>query len=188
MLNTDVSTCCPATTLEHGDIRRSRTRNASPCTDRGCKWPKSGRYVYVPVTISSTYSKSQKLGVDFTNLESFSPKSFTFLQKVNQCERNVQRLGYGAWRHGLLSWTLLTSLCFVLQPQNSAESSLMPWCRSTTPPAFALCGDAGMSTTSTSSLGLGRCTGSVLDVANLWFVLEKVDHFSNTLHEFRTQN
>lgn len=107
MLNTDVSTCCPATTLEHGDIRRSRTRNASPCTDRGCKWPKSGRYVYVPVTISSTYSKSQKLGVDFTNLESFSPKSFTFLQKVNQCERNVQRLGYGAWRHGLLSWTLV---------------------------------------------------------------------------------
>lgn len=44
--------------LEHGDIRRSLRRNAAPCTATGCKWPKhSNGYVYVPISISSQYSR-----------------------------------------------------------------------------------------------------------------------------------
>ncbi|KAM8763426.1 hatching enzyme 1.2-like [Acanthopagrus schlegelii] len=46
--------------LMHGDIRQNLDRNASPCTARGCKWPKRGRHVYVPVTISSRYSRAER--------------------------------------------------------------------------------------------------------------------------------
>ncbi|XP_074522558.1 high choriolytic enzyme 1-like [Halichoeres trimaculatus] len=42
------------TKLIHGDILPSLTRNAVPCTAAGCKWPKTGKYVYVPVDISTT--------------------------------------------------------------------------------------------------------------------------------------
>lgn len=43
--------------IVHGDIAIPRTRNADPCTAKGCKWPKSQNYVFVPVIISSRYSK-----------------------------------------------------------------------------------------------------------------------------------
>lgn len=46
-----------ASRLTHGDIRQNLDRNASPCTARGCKWPKRNGRVYVPVAISSRYSK-----------------------------------------------------------------------------------------------------------------------------------
>ncbi|CAI5672214.1 high choriolytic enzyme 1-like [Oreochromis niloticus] len=46
--------------LIHGDIAPSLTKNAVPCTATGCKWPKSGRYVYVPVFISSAYTPSER--------------------------------------------------------------------------------------------------------------------------------
>ncbi|XP_069581738.1 low choriolytic enzyme-like [Brachyistius frenatus] len=41
-----------------GDIMVSWSRNASPCTARGCKWPKSGQYVYVPVSFSFSYTET----------------------------------------------------------------------------------------------------------------------------------
>ncbi|KAM4596427.1 high choriolytic enzyme 2-like [Fundulus diaphanus] len=37
-----------------------RTRNADPCTATGCKWPKSGRFVFVPYEISSAYSEKER--------------------------------------------------------------------------------------------------------------------------------
>uniref|UniRef100_A0A3B3V902 Metalloendopeptidase n=1 Tax=Poecilia latipinna TaxID=48699 RepID=A0A3B3V902_9TELE len=45
-----------------GDIAVPNTlsRNADECTDRGCKWPKSGRYVYVPYFISETFSQEER--------------------------------------------------------------------------------------------------------------------------------
>ncbi|KAF0042744.1 hypothetical protein F2P81_004081 [Scophthalmus maximus] len=46
--------------LVHGDVVPNRRRNAASCTAYGCKWPKSGRYVYVPITISSAYSRAQR--------------------------------------------------------------------------------------------------------------------------------
>ncbi|XP_056241994.1 hatching enzyme 1.2-like [Seriola aureovittata] len=48
------------THLTHGDIVPNLNRNADPCTARGCKWPKRGRYVIVPVSISSAYTTSER--------------------------------------------------------------------------------------------------------------------------------
>ncbi|KAM9367052.1 hatching enzyme 1.2-like [Symphorus nematophorus] len=50
------------TGLVHGDIRPNTQRNAVPCTARGCLWPKRGRFVYVPVSFSSRYTKAE---IDF---------------------------------------------------------------------------------------------------------------------------
>ncbi|CAK6976980.1 high choriolytic enzyme 1-like [Scomber scombrus] len=35
-------------------------RNADPCTARGCKWRKYGRYVRVPIVISNSYSSAER--------------------------------------------------------------------------------------------------------------------------------
>ncbi|XP_034535778.1 high choriolytic enzyme 1-like [Notolabrus celidotus] len=48
------------TKLIHGDILPSLSRNADSCTANGCKWPKSGRFVYVPVAISSSYTSEER--------------------------------------------------------------------------------------------------------------------------------
>uniref|UniRef100_A0A8C5B6N4 Metalloendopeptidase n=1 Tax=Gadus morhua TaxID=8049 RepID=A0A8C5B6N4_GADMO len=51
--------------ITHGDIAQTTgltsTRNASPCTAKGCTWPKSSRgYVYVPIQISRRYSSEER--------------------------------------------------------------------------------------------------------------------------------
>ncbi|TNN33516.1 High choriolytic enzyme 2 [Liparis tanakae] len=50
------------TTLEDGDlVPIVATRNADPCVLTGCKWPKQGSYVYVPVSIdSSDYTRIER--------------------------------------------------------------------------------------------------------------------------------
>ncbi|XP_054626978.1 low choriolytic enzyme-like [Dunckerocampus dactyliophorus] len=48
------------THLIHGDIALNVQRNADPCTDTGCKWPKYGKYVYIPISISSSYSRTER--------------------------------------------------------------------------------------------------------------------------------
>ncbi|XP_068584873.1 high choriolytic enzyme 1-like [Cebidichthys violaceus] len=48
------------TRLVHGDIVPNLQRNADPCVKSGCKWPKRGRYVYVPVAISSAYTRDER--------------------------------------------------------------------------------------------------------------------------------
>ncbi|XP_061590726.1 low choriolytic enzyme-like [Cololabis saira] len=45
-------------------------KNADPCTGRGCKWPKSGRYVYVPYYIDNTYSDKER-SIILRGLKSF---------------------------------------------------------------------------------------------------------------------
>uniref|UniRef100_A0A3Q1J027 Metalloendopeptidase n=1 Tax=Anabas testudineus TaxID=64144 RepID=A0A3Q1J027_ANATE len=45
--------------LKHGDIKPVSNRNAVPCTATGCKWPKTGSYVIVPVAISSDFDPQQ---------------------------------------------------------------------------------------------------------------------------------
>uniref|UniRef100_UPI0037E90FC0 uncharacterized protein n=1 Tax=Semicossyphus pulcher TaxID=241346 RepID=UPI0037E90FC0 len=51
------------TRLVHGDIMPNLNRNADPCTSKGCKWPKRGKYVYVPVIISSRYTKTERMTI-----------------------------------------------------------------------------------------------------------------------------
>ncbi|CAL8236658.1 unnamed protein product [Arctogadus glacialis] len=51
--------------ITHGDIAQTTgltsTRNASPCTAKGCTWPKSSSgYVYVPIQISRRYSSEER--------------------------------------------------------------------------------------------------------------------------------
>uniref|UniRef100_A0A3Q2YTA8 Metalloendopeptidase n=1 Tax=Hippocampus comes TaxID=109280 RepID=A0A3Q2YTA8_HIPCM len=54
----------PVTTpLIHGDIAINLQRNAHACTAAGCKWPKTGGYVYVPVMISSGFSTQESLTI-----------------------------------------------------------------------------------------------------------------------------
>ncbi|XP_041647456.1 high choriolytic enzyme 2-like [Cheilinus undulatus] len=48
------------TRLVHGDLLPNTDRNADTCTASGCKWPKTGNYVYVPVTISSQYTREEQ--------------------------------------------------------------------------------------------------------------------------------
>uniref|UniRef100_UPI0009B4A86E high choriolytic enzyme 2-like n=1 Tax=Monopterus albus TaxID=43700 RepID=UPI0009B4A86E len=45
--------------LVHGDIKPNTNKNAVPCTATGCKWPKSGSYVIVPVAISADYTQAE---------------------------------------------------------------------------------------------------------------------------------
>uniref|UniRef100_A0A3Q2Z555 Metalloendopeptidase n=1 Tax=Hippocampus comes TaxID=109280 RepID=A0A3Q2Z555_HIPCM len=63
-----------STPLIHGDIAINLQRNADPCSAAGCKWPKTGGYVYVPVIISSGFSKSQSLTI-MNSLISFYEKT-----------------------------------------------------------------------------------------------------------------
>ncbi|XP_050929233.1 high choriolytic enzyme 2 [Lates calcarifer] len=48
------------TPLIYDDIVPNLHRNADPCTATGCKWPKIGRYVRVPVSISSSYTREER--------------------------------------------------------------------------------------------------------------------------------
>ncbi|XP_047218517.1 hatching enzyme 1.2-like [Girardinichthys multiradiatus] len=56
----------------HGDIAVPDTffKNAHQCTARGCKWPKSGLYVYVPYYISPYFSRKQQ-SIILRGLQSF---------------------------------------------------------------------------------------------------------------------
>ncbi|XP_041842007.1 low choriolytic enzyme-like [Melanotaenia boesemani] len=47
------------------------SRNADPCTATGCKWPKTGRYVYVPYYISTNYT-SKEANIIMKGLQSFN--------------------------------------------------------------------------------------------------------------------
>ncbi|KAM9766151.1 hatching enzyme 1.2-like [Menidia menidia] len=60
------------TAVVHGDVAMPTTlgRNADPCTARGCRWPKTGRYVYVPYYISPDYTQQER-GVILAGLQSF---------------------------------------------------------------------------------------------------------------------
>ncbi|MED6276024.1 hypothetical protein CHARACLAT_032718, partial [Characodon lateralis] len=48
------------TPLIFGDIAPTKNRNAVPCTATGCKWPKSGGFVYIPVQIGSEYTTAER--------------------------------------------------------------------------------------------------------------------------------
>ncbi|KAM4630496.1 hatching enzyme 1.2-like [Polymixia lowei] len=48
--------------IEYGDIAMpTSSRNAVPCTARGCRWPRNRNgFVYVPIAISSSYSTEER--------------------------------------------------------------------------------------------------------------------------------
>ncbi|XP_039983464.1 high choriolytic enzyme 2-like [Xiphias gladius] len=89
-----------ATSLTYGDIVPNKNRNADPCTARGCKWPKSGSHVIVPVVISSRYSRNEQM-VIIKSLLTF--QWFTCIRFVWKGPRHKHYLyffpGTGCWSH-----------------------------------------------------------------------------------------
>uniref|UniRef100_A0A3Q2CDR9 Metalloendopeptidase n=1 Tax=Cyprinodon variegatus TaxID=28743 RepID=A0A3Q2CDR9_CYPVA len=65
--------CVTETAVLYDDIAKPKTlsRNADPCTAKGCKWPKSGSYVYVPYFISESYSQKER-SIIIRGLQSFN--------------------------------------------------------------------------------------------------------------------
>ncbi|XP_053281667.1 high choriolytic enzyme 2 [Pleuronectes platessa] len=49
-----------STNLVDGDVVETSLRNAASCTYYGCKWPKRGSIVYVPVYISTRFSSAER--------------------------------------------------------------------------------------------------------------------------------
>lgn len=82
-------------------------RNADPCTSSSCKWPKSSDgYVYVPYTISSSFS-SREVSTIERGLFSFhdlsfirfvrrsSQRDYLNIQSLSGCYSYIGRRGYG---------------------------------------------------------------------------------------------
>uniref|UniRef100_A0AAQ6IDX4 Metalloendopeptidase n=1 Tax=Anabas testudineus TaxID=64144 RepID=A0AAQ6IDX4_ANATE len=77
-----------------GDIAVPINRNADPCVQTGCKWPKScdGK-VYIPYVIANSYT-SQQLSVIATAINSFSASTcIRFIPRTTQTDYvNIQSL------------------------------------------------------------------------------------------------
>ncbi|XP_068172205.1 high choriolytic enzyme 1-like [Antennarius striatus] len=86
--------------FQHGDIRRNLDRNADPCVASGCKWPKTGRYVYVPVSISSAYSAEESNIIIRSLLTFHSSTCIRFVWK-HSSHRNYVHFysGTGCWSY-----------------------------------------------------------------------------------------
>uniref|UniRef100_A0AAQ6IKT5 Metalloendopeptidase n=1 Tax=Anabas testudineus TaxID=64144 RepID=A0AAQ6IKT5_ANATE len=70
-----------------GDIAVPINRNADPCVQRGCKWPKSSDgKVYIPYVIANSYT-SQQLRVITTAINSFSASTcIRFIPRTTQTD------------------------------------------------------------------------------------------------------
>ncbi|XP_038165023.1 high choriolytic enzyme 1-like isoform X2 [Cyprinodon tularosa] len=87
------------TPLIFGDIAPSRKRNAVPCTATGCKWPKSGSYVYIPIYISSHYSAAER-NIIIRGLVSFhSSTCIRFVWRRTQSSYLYFYSGTGCWSY-----------------------------------------------------------------------------------------
>nr|XP_057933855.1 low choriolytic enzyme-like [Doryrhamphus excisus] len=88
------------THLLHGDIALKVQRNADPCTATGCTWPKYGKYVYVPVSISSSYSFSDRITI-IRGLLSFYKDTCIRFTKRRWWHRNYLYFfpGSGCWSY-----------------------------------------------------------------------------------------
>ncbi|XP_051919360.1 low choriolytic enzyme-like [Hippocampus zosterae] len=88
------------TPLIHGDIAINLQRNADACIAAGCKWPKTGGYVYVPVIISSGFSSQESL-IIMNSLISFYEKTCIRFMWKRHWHRDFLFFfpGSGCWSH-----------------------------------------------------------------------------------------
>ncbi|XP_021169761.2 high choriolytic enzyme 1 [Fundulus heteroclitus] len=87
------------TPLVFGDIAPNRKRNAVPCTATGCKWPKHGSYVYIPVYISHKYSTAER-NLIIRSLVSFhKPTCIRFVWWNNHRDYLYFYDGSGCWSY-----------------------------------------------------------------------------------------
>uniref|UniRef100_A0A665WSZ4 Metalloendopeptidase n=1 Tax=Echeneis naucrates TaxID=173247 RepID=A0A665WSZ4_ECHNA len=89
-----------ATRLTYGDIVPNLKRNAVPCTATGCKWPKTGRYVWIPVSISSSYSTNER-NVIIRTLVSFNQSTCIRFKWKTEQDRDYLYFfsGSGCWSY-----------------------------------------------------------------------------------------
>ncbi|XP_061924708.1 low choriolytic enzyme-like [Entelurus aequoreus] len=86
--------------LTFGDIAPTLQRNADPCTATGCKWPKTGDFVYIPVDISRSFSSAQRR-IIIDSLVSFYEDTCIRFQWRHRVHRNYLYFfsGSGCWSY-----------------------------------------------------------------------------------------
>ncbi|KAM3595951.1 uncharacterized protein V6R79_005790 [Siganus canaliculatus] len=86
--------------LKDGDIMQSVHRNADPCSEIGCKWPKRGDIVRIPVSFDSSYS-TEELNTIIDALLAFH--EHTCIRFVRRKRRHRQFIhffsGTGCWSY-----------------------------------------------------------------------------------------
>ncbi|XP_029354027.1 high choriolytic enzyme 1-like [Echeneis naucrates] len=89
-----------STRLTYGDIVPNLKRNAVPCTATGCKWPKTGRYVWIPVSISSSYSTNEQNVITRTLVSFHQSTCIRFMWKTEQDRDYLYFFsGSGCWSY-----------------------------------------------------------------------------------------
>ncbi|KAK5874436.1 hypothetical protein PBY51_019380 [Eleginops maclovinus] len=87
------------TRLVDGDIVPNLRRNADPCTATGCKWPKYGRYVYVPIYISNRYTTTERNTIIRALLTFHASTCIRFVSRGTQRNYLYFYSGSGCWSY-----------------------------------------------------------------------------------------
>ncbi|XP_051919300.1 low choriolytic enzyme-like isoform X2 [Hippocampus zosterae] len=95
--------------LIHGDIMASTKnddgilRNAIPCTNAGCKWPKTGKRVKIPYEISNEFSRKEKRTIKQALKEFKKGDRRTCIRFVKKTKEDVDYIsfisGTGCWSY-----------------------------------------------------------------------------------------
>ncbi|XP_067350054.1 high choriolytic enzyme 1-like [Channa argus] len=137
-----------------GDMALSNHRNADPCVQNGCKWPKSSDgNVYIPYVIANSYS-SEQLGVITSAMNSIStatcirfiPRTtetaYIDIQSLDGCYSFVGRQGNsqtlslnttGCIYFGTVQHELLQVLGFNHEHRRSDRDHLSPFSKNINP-------------------------------------------------------
>uniref|UniRef100_A0A8C9Z978 Metalloendopeptidase n=1 Tax=Sander lucioperca TaxID=283035 RepID=A0A8C9Z978_SANLU len=92
--------CCSAETpLIHGDIVPNLQKNADPCVTKGCMWPKTGSYVYVPITIGPEYSNTERTIIINSLLTFHQSTCIRFVWRTTQQDYLSFFSGTGCWSY-----------------------------------------------------------------------------------------
>ncbi|KAK2854271.1 hypothetical protein Q5P01_006932 [Channa striata] len=86
-------------TLIHGDIMPNLKRNADPCTALGCKWPKTGSYVYVPIAFTIDFTAEERDTIIKALLSFHQSTCIRFVWKSTEPDFLVFYSGNGCWSY-----------------------------------------------------------------------------------------
>ncbi|KAF1393211.1 hypothetical protein PFLUV_G00036150 [Perca fluviatilis] len=87
------------TPLIHGDIVPNLNRNADPCVTKGCLWPKTGSYVYVPFIIGPQYSTAERNFITNSLLTFHKSTCIRFVPRTTQQDYLSFFSGNGCWSY-----------------------------------------------------------------------------------------
>ncbi|XP_031179627.1 high choriolytic enzyme 1-like isoform X1 [Sander lucioperca] len=87
------------TPLIHGDIAPNTKKNADPCVTKGCLWPKTGSYVYMPITIGPEYSIAERNIIINSLLTFHQSTCIRFVWRTTQRDYLSFFSGTGCWSY-----------------------------------------------------------------------------------------